>query len=307
MRQTPTRRAASERAYLDADLYDAIHTPGTPAEVDGLERIAGRFVLNGRARGRQAVRRAGLTWLEPACGTGRYLRVLAKRTTAAPGRPPRSAGLVIGVDRERLMLDFAAKAIDAMPRAAADLVRLVRADIRRFTARQIKPGSVDVAFCLHNSIRHLQIEVDLLAHLRRVKRSLSARGVYAVGLELNGPGDEESDAWAAYPSEAVYAAQRGGRRYRQVFEYLPPSDASDPFETVITWAEVERGSGTSVVRREVGSTYRLRTWTPKEWAQIVSQSDLREIAVVDGHGDDLPSERRLYAVRVLARADSIQG
>ena len=60
---------AAPGLYTDPAVYDILHARGTAAEVDGLERMAAR-VRSGRAR---------QTWLEPACGTARYLRLAARR------------------------------------------------------------------------------------------------------------------------------------------------------------------------------------------------------------------------------------
>ena len=51
--------------------YDILHAAGTAEEVDGLEAIASRWV--------RPASRGPMRWLEPACGTGRYLRVIAGR------------------------------------------------------------------------------------------------------------------------------------------------------------------------------------------------------------------------------------
>ena len=56
-----------ERLYDDPAVYDILHTPGTAREIDVLEFIEATC---GQPGGR---------WYEPACGTGRYLRVAAGR------------------------------------------------------------------------------------------------------------------------------------------------------------------------------------------------------------------------------------
>lgn len=290
-------QAPDERAYVDPELYDAIHTPGTAGEVDGLQRLFARFVL-GDAGPAARRRTLGFAWLEPASGTGRYLRVLATRMA----RPGVRGGKLIGVDREPLMLHYASVRAARLAVSASRRMTLIRADMRRLTARHVRAGSIDAAFCLHNTIRHLSTAGDVVAHLRCIRRALSSRGVYAVGLELVGPPGEGTPA--QFPSEAAYTAVRGGAKYRQVFEYLPPAGPDDPFETVITWAEVERSRRGRSDRREVASTYRLRCWSVSEWRQMVDDAGLREIGVVDGSGNDLPAGRKHYALRLLARKDA---
>lgn len=290
-------------AYVHPEVYDAINTPGTAAEVSGLQDIASRFVLP-EIRSRKAARRAalGLTWLEPACGSGRYLRVLAARMAKAADRG--TAGRSIGLDREQAMLDFARCRIAKLTGRAADLVHLVRCDIRAFGPSRVPTASIDFAFCPHNSLRHLGTADDLLRHLRCIRRTLNPRGVYAVGIELNGPATrtDTGEQPAQFPSEAVYTARRSGKRFRQVFEYLPPPGPDDPFETVITWAEVERGPMTRPMREEFASTYRLRAWTLREWHAMLDRAGLREIGVVDSHGRPLAEDRLLYAFRVVAHS-----
>ncbi|MBK7403044.1 MAG: class I SAM-dependent methyltransferase [Phycisphaerales bacterium] len=64
--------------YDDPEIYDILHAPGTRAEVDGLEAIEGRYVDRSRCGGARR-------WLEPACGSGRYIREAARRGIEAVG------------------------------------------------------------------------------------------------------------------------------------------------------------------------------------------------------------------------------
>lgn len=287
-------------AYSHPEAYDIINAPGTLREVNGFEAIAARHVLRipGRA-GRKATR--SLTWLEPCCGSGRYLRLIAGRMGRAAADPKvRKAscrsGRVIGIDLDPGMVAYAQTRLRRS--AAGRCATVLQADIRRLPPRFVRTGSVDVAFCPHNSVRHLLTERDLLAHLGSIRRAISPRGIYIVGLELTPP--EEMLA-----SESVFVGKRGRLNVREVFEYLPPgdTDARRPLETVVTWLEVEQtGRDGGQARREIGSTYRLRCWRIEQWRRLVARSRLREIAVVDTRGRVLPIDYSRYALRVLRRA-----
>ena len=106
--------------YLEPVLYDVVNTPQTAMEVDALQRAA-----------RQFARRSGpgSVWLEPACGTGRYLRVLARRGCKVRGYDPLPG-----------MLAYAAGRLD---RLGADQ----RLRIADFNAPLQGLGPADVAFC----------------------------------------------------------------------------------------------------------------------------------------------------------------
>ena len=138
--------------YDDAMLYDILHAPGTAEEVDGLERIALRF-----APGRPERQ----VWLDPACGTGRYLRVAAGR-----GRS------VIGVDLSPAMIEYARRRVPGG--------RLLVGDMQHLDAL-LRPASVHFAFNMINTIRHLLTDDALALHLRAMARVLVPGGVYAVG------------------------------------------------------------------------------------------------------------------------------
>lgn len=247
--------------YRDPAVYDILHTPGTAGEVDGLERIR---ALHGPARG---------LWLEPACGTGRYLRVLA-------GRGHR----VLGFDRDPAMVAYARRRRPPVDVRVADLTGF---------AHLTPPGSVGFAFNPINSIRHLETEDALLAHLADMATVLSSRGIYAVGLSLT---DYAHEA----PTEDVWEARRGGCRVRQVVQYLPPPGRgrAERFETVVSHIAVDRGGRT----QHLDDTYRLRAYDEPQWARAVARSPLVEVGVVDEVGRDIQGLPLAYGIRLLARA-----
>lgn len=229
--------------------YDILHTPGTADEVDGLERTARRF-LGGHP---------GATWLEPACGSGRYLRVAARR-----GRR------VVGLDLNAAMIDYARTRIAGTGRR----VSLTRADMTDFT---LAPGlRADFAFCLINTVRHLHTDRAMLAHLACMARALRPGGVYALGLSVTDYGRE-------FPSEDVWVGVRGRCRVHQLVQFEPPT-ARGRMERVITHLTVT----TPAAERHIDSTYGLRAYSGPQWATIIGRSAMELVAVVDERGDDHP-------------------
>jgi SAM-dependent methyltransferase len=266
--------------YDDPAIYDLLSSPGTAAEVEGLLSIARRYA--GMPAGRRGRK---LRWLEPACGSGRYLRALAAR-----------GDRVCGFDSHATMIAYArarGRRLGIERRA-----RVVEADMRCFAAL-VGLSQFDVAFNLFNSIRHLESDAALLAHLREMARALRPGGIYAVGLSLTRYGLDPVE-------EDVWDARRGGCRVRQVVQYLPPGtgpeSASAPvrparFEQVVSHLAIERRSGTE--HRD--HTYRLRCYDEAQWRRVVGRSPLRWVASVDGSGRPYAGRPLPYAIDVLMR------
>ncbi|MCB9840957.1 MAG: class I SAM-dependent methyltransferase [Phycisphaeraceae bacterium] len=272
---------AQQDFYADPAIYDILHTPGTAEEVDALLALCRRFVP--RSKRQRATRT--LTLLEPACGTGRYLRVLASRGHRA-----------IGFDREGVMVEYAARRLERF----GPLASVFQADFETF-ADHLPPASIDVAFTPINSLRHLQTDRAMLAHFGQVARVLRPGGFYAVGLSITAYGVEE-------PSEDVWEGARGTCRVRQVVQYLPApgrhgggagGGADARSERVISHMTIFTPRGV----REIDSTYSLRAYDLAQWRSLVDRSPLRIEAVVDEQGEDLALAPPGYGVFVLeARA-----
>jgi SAM-dependent methyltransferase len=269
--------AGTTSLYDDPLVYDVLFAPGTTGEVDALERIAGDWV---RTRG------GARTWLEPACGPGRYLRVLARRGYA-----------VIGFDRNSAMIAFARRRVAAVwrgPRARAP--RLFVADMTDFDLGRRR---ADFAFNLFNTIRHLDSDAAMQAHFAAMARALRPGGVYAVGLSTSLYGREPMD-------EDVWEARRGGLRARQTVQYLPPgvleerppSRAHRRLERVVSHVRVER-RGRRAEHRD--STYDLRCYDEGQWRRLVARSALVEIGAVDSAGRRIAPATSSYAIRLLVR------
>lgn len=254
--------------YADASVYDILHAKGTADEVDALERID-----------REHAPGAPNVWLEPACGSGRILRLAAKRS------PERR---VIGFDREEGMIAYAKRRAKAAGLAARH--ELFAADMTHFADR-VRPGSVGLALNPINTIRHLETDDELREHFAQIARVLHPRGVYAVGLSLSLEGSE-------FPSEDVWEGRRGPVAVKQVVSYIPPEAGSGlRAEMVYSHMTVTTPSAA----REIASTYALRTYSLSQWLGAIGRSPLREIAYTDMLGAPDDPEETGYGVWVLAR------
>lgn len=243
---------ASQSFYADAGVYDLLHAKGTAAEVDALEKVRSRYIT-----------KAPNVWLEPACGSGRVLRIAAKRSASRR---------VIGFDREEGMVRYAEHR--AKLAGLAKRHTLFVAEMTDFAGR-IKPGSVGFAFNLINTIRHLESDRELLAHFDQMARVLSPGSVYVVGLTLSMYACE-------MPSEDVWIGKRGRVSVKQVVNFIPPDDAAgERMELVYSHMTVTTPKG----EREINSSYRLRTYSLKQWQSVIGRSALRIAGFADMLGE----------------------
>ncbi len=255
--------------YQDPVIYDILHWPGTQAEVRGILKTARRFL-----------HRTPRTFLEPACGSGRCLRVLA------------SKGLqVAGFDLVQPMVDHA-RATAAKAAKHKSNVHVFKADMRRF-ASKLKPRSIDVAFIPINSIRHLNSDAAMLDHLRQMARVLTPDGIYIVGVSLSAYGLEGI-------TEDVWIGSRGRTRVTQVVTYFPPKGpgrGKDRDERVHSHLTIESGKTQS----HADSSYILRAYNLAQWNTLIDRSPLEIIASVDEQGADHPAAEPGYCIFVLRR------
>lgn len=268
--------------YDHPKWYDILHARGTAAEVTGVEAIAERFA--GWVREDRY-----LNLLEPACGTGRHLRVAARRGHRC-----------WGIDLSEPMLEYAKQKLDEAGLRAT----LVKQDMSSFTPSDLGLGRerIDVALCFINSVRHLPTDEAMVGHLRSVKRVLSGEGVYALGLGLASYGSERE-------SEDVWKGSRGRCSVTQMVQYLPPPNRVigtlgseiEPMrnERVISQLAVATPS------REVfvSHSFSLRTYNAEEWRAVLDKAGMRVVGLVDEFGDDLDWDWQSgspgYAVFVL--------
>lgn len=256
--------------YRDASVYDILHAPGTAAELDALERV---FLRHWRGRAASPV------WLEPACGSGRLLRLAARRGTRA-----------VGFDADAGMVAYANAALGR--RGLAHRARVHAGDMTEFVPGVVGRASADFAFCTINSFRHLMSDAEAFRHLRQIGEALRPGGLYAVGLST-----------ACYaldgPTEDVWEAARGACRVRQVVEYDPPTGrrGGTRVERVYSHLMITRPGG--VEHRD--SSYGLRTYDLDQWLGLVERSPLRLTGVADAWGDEAVAADATYRLYVLAR------
>lgn len=257
--------------YPAPPIYDVLNSPGTGREVDILERIAG---IHGCLDADSSA-----LWLEPACGTGRYLRSLMRR-----------GHRVAGFDLDSAMLDYARRRRDM------DGAILFRADMVDFLrpARKagLAPRSVAVAFNPVNSLRHLTSDDAVFSHLDGMARLLKPQGICVVGISL-------TDYRWLEPEEDLWTGARGRLRVSQLVNYLPPEPGTEHArcETVISHLTIERPRGI----RHLDHRYDLRTYDAHQWADLVDGTSLRVVASYDAAGRPLDGRLLPYQLEVLTR------
>jgi SAM-dependent methyltransferase len=264
--------------YEIPSLYDIIHSRWTAQEFAGVERVAERFLGKGRG---------GECWFEPACGTGRYLVLAARRG----GERRRVAGL----DSSEPMLAYARRRFERAGlarRATLTLGDMTDFD-RSVLPREARRRGADLAFNLINTVRHLMTDRAMLAHFACVAEVLRPGGVYVVGVGL-------ARYYAEFPAEDVWEGARGRCRVRQVIQYTPPltpEQVRGRRERVVSHITATRPRGTE----EVEYSYWLRTYSPGEWDRLIGRSALRIVGVMDVGGAPLVAEPAGYGLWVLAR------
>lgn len=264
--------ATDNPLYNDAMIYDILHTPGTAEELDALERVAAAAV---RTRSRRQ------RWLEPACGSGRCVRLAAARGTPT-----------LGFDLNPAMIDYARRRIRDV--GLEPLARVETADMRTFADDALcAPASIDFAFNTINTFRHLMTDDDALAHLEQVHRTLKPGGAYAVGLS--------TCLYAHEPiTEDIWGASRGRVSVLQTVQYIPPTGprGGSRVERVFSHVEVTLPS-----RVEHGdSTYALRTYSLNQWLGLITKSPFEITAVTDHTGRDADLTESGYRLFVLGKA-----
>lgn len=274
----PARRdeaGAGEPALADfyelPVIYDVLHASGTAREIDILERLAARHAWGGPIT----------RWLEPACGTARYLRVLASRGRQA-----------VGVDLSEAMIAYAARRGRSLAPAARRRYRCVVGDITDLSC--IEPcAPFDAAFTPINSLRHLPTDAAMASHLREVCRLLRPGGVYIVGMSSSLYGAES-------PSEDVWEGRRGSLHVKQVVQYEPPTARRG------AGARIERAYSDIAVftprgERHVAVSYGLRCYSLSQWREHVIGAGFDIAATADQDGCAIDAPLLGYALWVLRR------
>lgn len=288
--------------YTETVLYDVLMTDGTAHELDLLERFARRYVRPpGRARGGGGAAGRGAhaasaaasgaarpwrgpgvppwanRWLEPACGTGRLLRLAAAR-----GRR------IAGFDASEAMVDYTRAALRR--RGLARRGRAFVADMTDFLG-PVRPGSVDFAFNLVNSIRHLGSDRAMLDHFAQMARAVRPGGVYVVGLSLTDYVNER-------PDEDLWQGARGRLHVKHLVNYLPPEPGPRArAERVISHLTVRRPSGVT----HLDAVYDLRCYDEPQWLRLLARSPWERAAVLDIKGRPAAGKKLPYQHEVLRR------
>jgi SAM-dependent methyltransferase len=266
---------ASQSLYADPSIYDILYTPGTAAEIDALERIE-RTLATGRLR-------EDRLWFEPACGTGRCLRVAARR-----GRR------VAGFDREAPMLAYARKRLATC--AGASARRLFEAELAGFAEAAgragLKPGTVDFAFMTVNSLRHLESDRDMKSHFAQVADLLRPGALYVVGISL-------TDYNWLWPDEDVWSGRRGNCSVSQVINWLPPEPGTPRgrLERALSHLTVTRPGGAV----DLDDAYDLRCYDEKQWRKLVGASALEHAGSFNALGKPLPPGTWPYQLEALRK------
>lgn len=268
------------------------------------ERLARRF-------GRNTTN----SWLEPACGSGRYLVAFAKR-----------GQLAIGLDMSADMLAYLQNEADQLENTASKRVKTLCDTMERFSLRGLAPsGKVDAAFNPINSIRHLATDKAMVSHLKCIKASLNKGGVYIVGMSLSAYGLEDitEDVWhgsrvAHVPrvtgrNEPRQASDRVKVQVTQVVQFLPPTSQSKG-----AWKRRERVlSHLTITESPVGraikvddtatqhrdSHYWLRTYNKQQWESVVKKAGMRVLHTCSNTGQAMPAREPGYYLYVLGSAE----
>lgn len=267
-----------EEFYGQPRWYDLVHAEGTSDDIDLLIRLNDVHGTGGKR------------WLEPACGTGRYLFELARR-----------GYVVTGYDINPAALTFAQNRLRRYGRSA----RAVRGNMTSFVRR----GKYDLVYNLINTFRHLLTEEDAHAHLKCVADSLKPGGLYVIGLDL-------LDYHLPEPAEAVWRARRGKTTASHVMMSIPPerrscstqiasTNEAERRERIINFLTVSRPGQTDLFMQ---STYDLRTYNLGEFLKLVGSSPLQLQAVYSPCGrPSVLGEKTRDVIAVLITRQSHAG
>lgn len=242
--------------YSDPALYDLVHAEGTDDEVWLLTHLAGRHGC------------AIKTALEPACGTGRYLAGLLRRSW-----------MVEGYDLSPGMLAFTRKRLAGW----GTRVKLARGEMTTYRpARRF-----GLIFNVLSTFRHLMSEREALAHLQLMAGALEPNGIFVLGIDLSIYGRDD-------PDEEVWECRQGGRRAKHVVMSIP-AEPGTRRERIINFVTTPKGKKDAVLE----SSYDLRSYNAAELEELIEKSPFRIEAVYGYDGKDAVldgPERALWLV-----------
>ena len=242
--------------YADPALYDLVHAEGTDDEVWLLAHLAEQHGCGIK------------TALEPACGTGRCLAGLLRRSWT-----------VEGYDLSPGMLAFTRRRLAGWGKR----VKLSRGEMTSYRpARRF-----GLIFNLLSTFRHLMSEREALAHLKLMAGALEPDGIFILGLDLSIYGQDE-------PDEEVWECRQGGRKAKHVVMSIP-AEPGTRRERIINFVTTPKGRKEAVLE----SSYDLRSYSAAQLSELIGGSPLRVEAVYgyDGRPAVLGgSERALWLV-----------
>jgi SAM-dependent methyltransferase len=208
--------------------------------------------------------------LEPACGSGRLITEFAARGYQVTGFDLNQRALTYL--RQRL----ARRRLDA---------QAFEAEMSVFRVGH----SVDAAYCMLNTFRHLLSEQAARAHLECIASSLRLGGIYIVGMNL-------------LPSVAARWTERRGNTKVTVTERVLGIDYRRRIEHVEACMTANRGSKETRLRHE----YELRTYTRRQFRRLLASVPSLELCGTYDFPYDIDRPVALkneipYGVFVLAR------
>lgn len=258
------KKTENQNWYNLPVYYDVSFSHEMRDELQFLKKICHAYRYRGRLR-----------LLEPACGTGRLLVPLVKDGFDCTG-----------LDINPHSLRYLKNKLQRQGLRA----RLIEADMSDFRVGR----KFDIAFCTVDTFRHLLTEQQALAHLQCMAESLSATGIYVLGMHLL------TDA--EVKSRVMRWKNSRGRLTVKTTMSLVKLDRNKRRETL----KVVIQPVTNVKKEKHVSVYDLRTYKLKQFQSLLAKSGkFRIIAAYDEYYDlDNPiqlSDRSEYAVFILQR------
>jgi SAM-dependent methyltransferase len=209
-------------------------------------------------------------FLEPACGSGRLITELASRGYQ-----------VTGFDLSQPALSYLRRRL-ARRCLSADTLEADMSDFR--LAR-----SIDAAYCMPNTFRHLLSEQAARAHLECIAGSLRLGGIYILGMNL-------------LPSDTAHWTERRGKTRVTVTERVLRTDLRRRIEYVEVCLTARGGSKEFRLRQQ----YQLRTYTPRQFRRLLASVPSLELCDTYDFQYDIDRPVALdngiaYGVLVLSR------
>ncbi|MEM7014557.1 MAG: class I SAM-dependent methyltransferase [Verrucomicrobiota bacterium] len=264
-----------ERDWYDTPLYyDIVFDTDTETEADFLEAIHRQHGPGGKSR----------RVLEPACGSGRLIREMARRGWTAAG-----------FDLSKEMLEFSKKRIDKENLKAQLWVDRMEA----FELPAKAKAKYDLAHCFVTTFKYLLTEEDAVACLQRVADALKPGGLFVLGLHLT-----------AYSNTGIqherWVAERDGIKVVCNIRSWP-ADREKRLEKVRSRIKATQISSGKIHQQE--TSWYFRTYNARQLRALIEKVPELELVVCHDFQYDHEQTRKLndiYAdiVLVLRKTDS---